>query len=301
MADSASAIPVSISSIAADLPDAPVSRIGIANWGGGSVDLHAAQKDYFVKTGAHDHHLICHCPGGSGRLVQARGGERHEGIIGAGSTMIMPAGMDSLWEGDAAMSLRIRLPIRLLDEMGEGVGSAQRFELANRFDVRDQVIERLAGLMVVEIGSFDPRSEQIVMENLFVVLGAHLWRAHNCHGARPPDCAIGPPHSRLAEVTGYIVDNLDANLTLGELAAIAGMSRFHFTRKFKQHLGIGPARYVQRLRIERAKALMLKGDTPLADVALAAGFADQSHFTRRFKNFTGETPGRFQHRARHLS
>jgi AraC family transcriptional regulator len=80
---------------------------------------------------------------------------------------------------------------------------------------------------------------------------------------------------------------------LGELAAIAHVSRFHFTRLFKRSTGLTPMAYVERSRIRQAQDLLRMAELPLSEVALVVGFADQSHFTRRFHRHVGCTPAAF--------
>ena len=91
-------------------------------------------------------------------------------------------------------------------------------------------------------------------------------------------------------VTDYISDRLDRELSLNELAAIAQLSPYHFSRAFKQSTGISPHQYVIQQRIERAKQLVLQGKMSLADIAIACGFSHQSHLNRHFKRITGVTP-----------
>src|SRR5690606_28765236 len=83
------------------------------------------------------------------------------------------------------------------------------------------------------------------------------------------------------------------DLTLNELAATAGLSRFYFLRAFRREVGVPPHAYLTGRRIAAAKGL-LDGDQPLSEVALACGFYDQSHFTRAFKGATGVTPGQYR-------
>jgi AraC family transcriptional regulator len=81
--------------------------------------------------------------------------------------------------------------------------------------------------------------------------------------------------------------------SLTELAAVADVHPGHLARTFRQALGMTVCEYSRVLRLEWATA-RLECDTPLAQVALEAGFADQSHFTRAFRSHLGMTPGRYR-------
>jgi len=98
----------------------------------------------------------------------------------------------------------------------------------------------------------------------------------------------------LKRVYDYIEAHLDDRLTLSDLAAVACLSPYHFSRSFKQALGIGPQRYVTQRRLERAKTLMRRTNQPLARIAQEVGFSDQSHLTSVFRREIGVTPGHFR-------
>jgi AraC family transcriptional regulator len=83
-------------------------------------------------------------------------------------------------------------------------------------------------------------------------------------------------------------------LTLTELAGVACLSPYHFSRSFKQTTGVGLHHYVMQRRLERAKTLMRRTNEPLALIALEAGFADQSHLNSAFRREIGVTPGQFR-------
>jgi AraC family transcriptional regulator len=104
----------------------------------------------------------------------------------------------------------------------------------------------------------------------------------------------GLSRERLQRVCDYIEAHLDDRLTLADLAGVACLSPYHFSRSFKQAVGVGPQRYVMERRIERAKILMRRTRQPLASIALEVGFTDQSHLTGVFRRETGMTPGRFR-------
>ena len=88
-----------------------------------------------------------------------------------------------------------------------------------------------------------------------------------------------------------------APLPIHEVAAAAGVTPSHLARVLWRHEGHTPSTYLRRLRIEWAKVQLLRTKRSLADIALDAGFADQSHFTRAFARLEGTTPGRY--RSRH--
>ena len=96
----------------------------------------------------------------------------------------------------------------------------------------------------------------------------------------------------------YVEGHLDAGLTLGQMAAAARLSPYHFARQFRAATGLPPHRYVILRRVERAKQLLQVGGLPLAEVAAHVGFWDQSQFSRHFKRLVGVTPGQFRVSAR---
>jgi AraC-like DNA-binding protein len=89
---------------------------------------------------------------------------------------------------------------------------------------------------------------------------------------------------------------LDANIRGGVASAAlevaTGLDRYAIARQFRACLGVSPYRYLTLRRLDRARSL-IRQETPLADVAIASGFADQSHLTRQFKKAYGVTPGRW--------
>jgi transcriptional regulator GlxA family with amidase domain len=89
----------------------------------------------------------------------------------------------------------------------------------------------------------------------------------------------------------------EADLTVESLAEHAHMSVRGFARAFRREVGVTPHAYLTGRRIAAAKVL-LDGDVPLSEVALACGFYDQSHFTRSFKGCTGVTPGQYRRGSR---
>ena len=92
----------------------------------------------------------------------------------------------------------------------------------------------------------------------------------------------------------YIEANLASKMEISDLANVVALSRSHFSRAFKHSVGLSPMEYVVVRRVERAKAMISSTREPLAEVALACGFADQAHLNRRFRDVVGISPGRWR-------
>jgi transcriptional regulator GlxA family with amidase domain len=95
-------------------------------------------------------------------------------------------------------------------------------------------------------------------------------------------------------VREYVEANLDESIGIERLAGLVGLSRFHFARAFKQSEGVTPCHFLFLCRVRRAQQLLVNTDLPLGQIAIAAGFADQSHFSRRFRELVGITPGKYR-------
>jgi AraC family transcriptional regulator len=139
----------------------------------------------------------------------------------------------------------------------------------------------------------------LTTESLANVLAVHLIR-HILAPGRPERRRDGVlPQGRLRAVVEYIEEQLNVSLTLEQMAAVARLSAYHFARQFKAATGLPPHQYVILRRVERAKRLLQAGThLPLAEVALHAGFSDQSQFCQHFKRLVGVTPGQFRTPAR---
>lgn len=98
---------------------------------------------------------------------------------------------------------------------------------------------------------------------------------------------------RFAPVVEHLRERLAERITLDELAAVAGLSPFHFQRQFKRAYHATPQQMLMALRLFEAKRRLAAGEAP-AQVAAATGLADQAHLTRAFAQRYGVTPARYQ-------
>jgi AraC family transcriptional regulator len=165
-------------------------------------------------------------------------------------------------------------------------------DFETRYPIIDPLVAQIVSTLVEETES--GFLDRIMIDALNTALAVRMVR----HFVDPAKSAAAPSNGlsreRLQRVCDYIEAHLDDQLTLADLAEVACLSPYHFSRSFKQAVGIGVQRYVVQRRIERAKTLMRRTRQPLAWIALEIGFADQSHLTGVFRRETGMTPGRYR-------
>lgn len=134
--------------------------------------------------------------------------------------------------------------------------------------------------------------EPLAFDSLLYELLAALRPHAQAARAAPAEAA-----ARFAPVLDYLRAHLARRLTLDELARVAGLSPFHFLRRFRAQYHVTPQQMLMALRLFEAKRLLAAG-TPPAQAAAAAGMADQAHLTRAFARRYGVTPARYQRQVR---
>lgn len=115
--------------------------------------------------------------------------------------------------------------------------------------------------------------------------------------SEPAQTATGhrPPWLATAEV--FIADNLSRAITVADIAKAAGVHPVHLARAFQRWLGCSPGERLRQRRLERAADLLARRSSDLSEVALLAGFCDQSHLNRLFRRAWGMAPGEYRHLA----
>lgn len=210
---------------------------------------------------------------------------------GPGRLCLLPADHDSRWHvGAPQRFLHLYFQpehlawhcVRLLDT------EPRALQLQDRTFAEDA---RLVGL-AQELLALDWGEPDAVMAGNAIAHEAvsHLLLGHGQRRARA-QWRGGLSASVRHRVRDWIEANPEANPTLGELAALAGLSEYHFARMFRVSFGMPPHAWVLRARLERARGLLADPHLPLAEVAARAGFASPSHFNNRFRDAFGTTPG----------
>jgi AraC family transcriptional regulator len=107
--------------------------------------------------------------------------------------------------------------------------------------------------------------------------------------------------ANLIRCVHYIHNNIQKDITLEELAEKANVSKYHFCRLFKKHIGISPIKFILSRKITLAKELMRRQEANISMIAAELGFNDVSSFSEKFKQLTGITPTQFRKSLKKIS
>jgi AraC-like DNA-binding protein len=162
----------------------------------------------------------------------------------------------------------------------------------------DAIIRNLGEAMLVAVHSPE-QANQLFVDHVVLALTAHIAQTYG--GLRLirdlPKGGLAPWQERRA--CDALAARLEGDMSLKIIAAECGLSVSHFSRAFRQSTGLPPHRWLLRHRVQVAKILMENNRQTLAQIAVVAGFADQSHFTRVFAKHVGVSPGAWR-RAREI-
>jgi len=165
--------------------------------------------------------------------------------------------------------------------------------------VEDPVINQIGQTVLLEM-MHPTAAGRMLIETSSLFLAARLTHSYleETTIRLPALQRHGLDATRLKRVLEYIDVHLAEEITVGDLAGVACLSVFHFTRAFAASVGVPPHRYVSQQRLEFAKALIMAGGTSLGKIAFDARFTSQSSFTRAFRRATGMTPGDYRRASR---
>jgi AraC family transcriptional regulator len=179
--------------------------------------------------------------------------------------------------------LSLELPARWLDRLRE-----LHLLVDKSARLRGTSVKVLARTMYAHFVGADPESE-LMVEALAIELLAHLPKSRT--PARPHQ-----PNRWLRQVADLIHQSFREPVSLSNLASVAGVHPVHLAREFRRAFGRSVGEYVRALRIEFACRQLAETDRSLAEIALEAGYADQSHFGRAIMQATGLSPSAYRRR-----
>ena len=218
----------------------------------------------------------------------------HRFAANPGTLFILPRGtVDEIrWEGSTHRIAVVIHPRLLSNALGETAQETE-IELTEHWDLTDRHISTLLVEMTADLEDDSPAG-QIYGESLANALAVYLLNRYAVRRQTPIVYKGGLPGRRLKRVLDFIGDNLGENLSLAQLAVVAGMSPHYFSELFRQSTGRAPHNYVLLQRIERAKQQLRDPKRGVIETGLDAGFQNPSHFARMFRKLVGTTPSRFQ-------
>jgi AraC-like DNA-binding protein len=190
--------------------------------------------------------------------------------------------------------LRFHLPVATLDQLAYERGLHRAGGLrTTSLGIPDPVMQGLALSMLAMVQEPDAASTLFV-DSIALAFHVHVTRRYGdfLESGRPAGTGLAPWQLRRADA--FIEAHLDGDPSIADLARECGLSASHFGRAFRQAVGMPPHQWLTKRRIERAKDLLRKGDSPLVEIALACGFVDQSHLTRTFTRHEGCGPGKWR-------
>ena len=200
-------------------------------------------------------------------------------------------------EGDTTL---VSIEPSVLQSMLSGSASRNRFELLRRWNGDDPVLRDHLLRLQADVAAGCP-SGPLLGESICTRLAEELLERYSMDRPKLDQYKGGLSGAQLKYALGYIDASLSSNLTGAGIAEMAGLSKYHFGKAFKQSTGMTLHSYVLARRMWRAQELLAKSDLPLASVAQAAGFSSQSHFTAIFSTRMGFSPGSYRRLTRPVS
>lgn len=214
--------------------------------------------------------------------------------IAAGDLLINPGDRPLFlqWAG-SPKGLVIALEPGFIAQVASDAFDGRGAALRTAIGAQDPVIAGMAQAWRREL-SERGAGGRILIEALGVALAVHLVRTYGDGVTRPPPIIGGLGARRLRQAVDYMETHLAEDISLGELAALVGLSTHHFGEAFKASTGRPPHRYLIERRVHRGKERLLAADQSIAEIAVSLGFVSHSHFTCHFRKVTGTTPSRFR-------
>jgi AraC family transcriptional regulator len=271
----------------------PALSSAAIQWGG------LAVEDYRVPAcviAQHEHvHDFLHVVlSGSVRYEVLTAGKCLHYTAEPGTTFVLPRGtVDELrWSGPTHRIAVALHPSLLVGAIDETIGQND-IELTEHWNVRDRHIMSVLLALTNDLDAGSPAGP-LYGECLANALAVYLLSRYAVQRRVPTVPKGGLPRYRLKRVIDYIGDNLAEEVSLSDLAELAGMSAHHFAELFKRSMSCTPHRYVLQERIKRAKIALRDPRCTVLDAAALSGFPNPSHFARMFRRFVGVSPSQFQ-------
>ena len=189
-------------------------------------------------------------------------------------------------------SLFFYLPRSALDGIADQSRTQRVGELACELGSgHDDAVIRHIGASLMEGLRRPADTNQLFIDHMMLALTAHVAQTYGGLTRRAEPVRGGLAPWQLKRVCERLDADLGGTLSLQQIAIEFGLSASHFSRAFRISTGLPPHQWLLRQRVNTAKQLMSVRDLPLSEIAISAGFANQSHFTRVFSSMVGVMAG----------
>jgi AraC family transcriptional regulator len=207
-----------------------------------------------------------------------------------GDVMINPAhtSMSTRVPQPSEFAILTVKPEKLVEAVA-GAGLARPFGFEQRFRAEDPLLRQIMLTLLAE-AERGGGNGRLFVDAMTTALAVHYIKTYGIGVPLDAPKGSGLDPRRLKRALDLLDARFAEDLSLDALAAEVAMSKFHFVRLFKASTGLSPYQYLLKRRMEQARRLLQGGDLPIAQVALAVGFADQSAFASHFKKHFGHTP-----------
>lgn len=241
-----------------------------------------------------DHHLIVLHQGGPKRVSRRHGRDVRSVNVAVNSCTTVEAGNTYDWvtEGPIAFTHVYVRPERFAEVVGEVYDRApDSVGFAERIGHFDPLAAQLAIALAQDRD--DDAAWRMIADHYLDALLVRL-AATSIYGSEGVPSRLALTPATVRRVRDYILDHLAEPITLDELATVAGYSRYHFVRAFRESTGYPPYSYVINQRIAHAQLLLSTTRQPIALVAAACGFATHAQFSKKFREVVGHSPAQFR-------
>jgi AraC family transcriptional regulator len=267
-------------------------------WDGVSVRGYRYQDSDVEVPPMRDYMIVAYRRGVTDMHRQLDAGWHHE-RLGPGDVSLLTRAADSHWTWTSPVEVvHVYLTREQLTATCRAMFDREVSDVALHDTIKadDPAVYRTAMLIAAEAAHGEVGSELLV-DSLTTQLSVTILRKHANLVFCEPDGAGCLTFRQEHLVRDYVQSHLHGKLTLDELAATTGLSKFHFARRFRASTGTTPHEFVLRHRVDRARRLLARTGIPLSEVAATCGFADQSHMNRVLRRRLGATPGEVRRRA----
>ncbi|MDJ0958114.1 MAG: AraC family transcriptional regulator [Arenicellales bacterium] len=243
------------------------------------------------------HHILLNLKDEPHRVENWRDGEHRDFTYRKHEIIVTPAGVESGWRWHA----KSKVIVVTLDptkferfaqtEVGVLLAEAQLKSLPQ---FKDPDICH-AGVMLRDALASKEQGSELIYESLARVFLVKLIQKY---GLREEEYTFSKSFTakHYKCVLDFVARCYGKSILVEDLAREAALSSSHFAQLFKRTIGLSPMQFVMSYRVEQAKKKLARRDTPLIDIALSCGFADQAHFSRQFKQIQGESPSKYRSR-----